>query len=178
MRIITGMVLLSLVLVFSGCATVGPQVSRRDLQSEIRKLKSEKEVLSAEKDAYKTEAENLADNMGQVGSQLAKLQNLLSQERQKTAALQSKIDALSSELESLESIAVYDERPEIAPQDFTKKVQLALYAAGFDPGKIDGKMGPMTVQAIKDFQEANGLKVDGVVGSETWDALQKYLEMK
>ena len=34
------------------------------------------------------------------------------------------------------------------------------------------KNGP---KAYKEFQEANGLKADGVVGSKTWDSLAKYM---
>lgn len=37
----------------------------------------------------------------------------------------------------------------------------------------DGWYGPVTTAAIKDFQRANGLAVDGVVGVKTWAALQQ-----
>jgi len=58
----------------------------------------------------------------------------------------------------------------------TKEIQTALKNAGFDPGAIDGKMGPMTKQALKEFQRTKGLKVDGVAGSKTWKELKKYLK--
>ena len=58
----------------------------------------------------------------------------------------------------------------------TKQIQIALKNAGFDPGAIDGKMGPMTHQAVKEFQKTKGLKPDGVVGLKTWTELGKYLE--
>jgi uncharacterized protein (TIGR02594 family) len=48
-----------------------------------------------------------------------------------------------------------------------KDIQQALAAAGFDPGPIDGIRGRRTIQAIKEFQEANGLKADGIVGPQT-----------
>ena len=57
----------------------------------------------------------------------------------------------------------------------TKDVQTALKNAGFNPGSFDGKIGPRTRQAIKDFQKSKGLVPDGVVGPKTWANLSKYL---
>lgn len=52
-----------------------------------------------------------------------------------------------------------------ASGDTVKWIQEAL---GIDP---DGKFGPKTRQAVKDFQAANGLQVDGIVGNETMEHL-------
>jgi hypothetical protein len=56
-----------------------------------------------------------------------------------------------------------------------QEIQTALKNAGYYPGAIDGKAGPMTKKAIEDFQQANGLQVDGKVGPKTWGLLGKYL---
>lgn len=66
---------------------------------------------------------------------------------------------------------------QLAPDEATKsrQIQTALKNAGFDPGPIDGKIGPKTKKAIKDFQAANGLTADGKVGPKTWGKLSKYL---
>lgn len=48
-----------------------------------------------------------------------------------------------------------------------RQLQLALYQHGFSPGSIDGQMGPKTIAAVRAFQAAKGLKVDGVVGPVT-----------
>lgn len=56
-----------------------------------------------------------------------------------------------------------------------RQVQKALTAAGYYKGSIDGKGGPQTQKAIKAFQQAQGLKADGVVGSATTEALGKSL---
>ena len=58
--------------------------------------------------------------------------------------------------------------------DRIKKVQLALEQAGFDPGPIDGELGPRTDQALRAFQKAHGLEPDGIVGVKTWTALNEY----
>lgn len=59
--------------------------------------------------------------------------------------------------------------------DRTKGIQSALKNAGFYTGTIDGIIGPQTKRAVEQFQEAKGLKVDGIVGSQTLAELQKYL---
>lgn len=67
--------------------------------------------------------------------------------------------------------------PQLAPDEGTKnrQIQAALRNSGFDPGSIDGKIGPKTKKAIKDFQAANGLAADGKVGQKTWAKLSRYL---
>lgn len=35
----------------------------------------------------------------------------------------------------------------------------------------DGQFGPLTTNAVKDFQKKKGLSVDGIVGPQTWHAL-------
>jgi murein L,D-transpeptidase YcbB/YkuD len=57
-----------------------------------------------------------------------------------------------------------------------QQIQLALKAAGFDPGSSDGKLGPRTKAAVRDFQQANGLNPDGKVGPRTWSKLEPYLK--
>lgn len=54
-------------------------------------------------------------------------------------------------------------------------VQKALKAAGFDPGKIDGRAGKNTWEALKAFQKAKGLKSDGRVGLKTMRELAQFL---
>jgi len=56
----------------------------------------------------------------------------------------------------------------------TKEIQMCLKNAGFYNGKIDGVKGKNTRKAVKEFQKANGLSADSVVGKKTWEALSKY----
>jgi peptidoglycan hydrolase-like protein with peptidoglycan-binding domain len=55
--------------------------------------------------------------------------------------------------------------------DDVRTLQDALRNAGFDPGASDGDFGPMTDAALRAFQAANGLVVDGVAGPATCGAL-------
>ncbi len=46
-----------------------------------------------------------------------------------------------------------------ATPDLIRRVQQALTDAGFNPGSADGKLGPRTMGALKDFQQQNNLAV-------------------
>ena len=61
-----------------------------------------------------------------------------------------------------------------------KKLQAALKALDYDLGEfgenkdgLDGRLGPVTTKAIKTFQEAHGLVVDGIAGPETLAAIEE-----
>jgi murein L,D-transpeptidase YcbB/YkuD len=47
-----------------------------------------------------------------------------------------------------------------------------LYRLGYDPGAQDGVFGRRTESAVKQFQGDKGLAADGIVGPQTWAALE------
>ena len=51
-------------------------------------------------------------------------------------------------------------------------LQRALNGIGCDAGPLDGELGPDTLAAIKRFQAAAGIEVDGIVGTQTRAALE------
>jgi hypothetical protein len=55
-------------------------------------------------------------------------------------------------------------------QNIVYGIQAALKTKGFNPGKLDGKMGPTTAAALKAFQSSRGLPV-GVLSKDTFRAL-------
>jgi hypothetical protein len=44
------------------------------------------------------------------------------------------------------------------------------------PDNVDGVFGAQTEQVVKEFQQSNGLAVDGVVGPITWSHVHPYRE--
>jgi peptidoglycan hydrolase-like protein with peptidoglycan-binding domain len=49
-----------------------------------------------------------------------------------------------------------------------RDLQQALKTLGHDPGAIDGVFGASTESAVKAFQQAREIPVDGIVGRVTW----------
>jgi len=55
--------------------------------------------------------------------------------------------------------------------DAVVDLQARLTALGYDVGAADGQFGPRTDGAVRQFQADHGLVVDGIVGPNTWAAL-------
>lgn len=62
------------------------------------------------------------------------------------------------------------------PVETPTGIQARLRNLGFDPGPIDGIIGPRTQGAIKGFQSKFGLKVDGIAGPITQRKLKELHE--
>ncbi|HEY7246418.1 MAG TPA: peptidoglycan-binding domain-containing protein [Xanthobacteraceae bacterium] len=52
-----------------------------------------------------------------------------------------------------------------------RTVQQALQKKGFDPGPIDGIIGPQTEQAVRKFQDGYGISASGRIDNQTLYAL-------
>ncbi|MFH0876795.1 MAG: peptidoglycan-binding domain-containing protein [Candidatus Omnitrophota bacterium] len=77
-----------------------------------------------------------------------------------------------------EPLVVQKESMVDAPQDSRSfpdaiAVQTALKNLGLYAGKIDGKIGPKTKAAVREFQRQNQLVADGKVGPKTWAVLKE-----
>jgi lysozyme len=59
-----------------------------------------------------------------------------------------------------------------------REYQRQLATLGYDIGPADGKAGPKTLAAVRAFQEASGLVVDGIVGPATRATLIRALDAR
>jgi peptidoglycan hydrolase-like protein with peptidoglycan-binding domain len=57
--------------------------------------------------------------------------------------------------------------------DKIRVVQQALQSKGFDPGPIDGIVGPRTKEAVRNFQDRYGMNPTGEIDNQTLFALGK-----
>jgi N-acetylmuramoyl-L-alanine amidase len=48
---------------------------------------------------------------------------------------------------------------------------LLNHTTDYTSGTVDGIFGTKTLAAVRQFQQANGLKMDGIVGKKTWEKL-------
>lgn len=62
--------------------------------------------------------------------------------------------------------------------DDVKLLQGKLNALGIDAGLVDGIFGLATLRAVKELQFIFSLKVDGIVGSQSWSLLDKLDTVK
>lgn len=105
--------------------------------------------------------------------------------RNKVLALETQLREKDDEINSLResqaktSEEVFTDSAADAKQVATpKQIQTALKNAGYYQGSVDGKLGKKTRRAVRAFQRANNLPVDGRVGKATWEVLKVYLEKK
>ena len=56
-------------------------------------------------------------------------------------------------------------------EDVVRDAQIALRDAGYEPGRIDGVLGPKTQAAIREFQAAHGLPQTGRLDETTQQQL-------
>lgn len=61
---------------------------------------------------------------------------------------------------------------------YVKAVQTILACQGYNPGPIDGIFGNQTRSAVIKYQRARGLSADGLVGTNTWNSLQKQVQFR
>jgi peptidoglycan hydrolase-like protein with peptidoglycan-binding domain len=115
-------------------------------------------------------------------SQFSKHVESLKKAESPNATSQTPANGQASEPDPWASTAASSPAPAKPPADPRQQkvigIQRALQMAGYDPGPIDGGMGPKTIGAIKKLQQANGLPADGCLNQPTQAALAKEVNAK
>ncbi len=107
-------------------------------------------------------------------NQLSVLQSKISEKDEEINGLRDALTkATSEQLKSTQEEQT--EEQSIVKTPTIKQIQQALKNAGFNPGNPDGRMGKQTRVAIREFQKAYNLHVDGKVGKQTWALLEPFL---
>jgi peptidoglycan hydrolase-like protein with peptidoglycan-binding domain len=65
-----------------------------------------------------------------------------------------------------------NQQPFMRREERVKELQHQLSALGLEPGLIDGRYGPKTTDAVRRFQRAHDLPVDGIADPVTLNALK------
>ncbi|MCX5696199.1 MAG: peptidoglycan-binding domain-containing protein [Candidatus Omnitrophica bacterium] len=118
---------------------------------EMQGLKNKVSVLEAQVQSKDQEISGLQEALNKANEQQAKVEAEAAQVKEKSASVK---------------------HPKV------KDVQTALKNAGYDPGNIDGHMGKQTREALKAFQKANNLTINGKANKKTWALLGEYLNQK
>lgn len=143
---------LSLLVVFAvslaGCASMST-VKQKDL--EIQGLRNQVSVLETQTQSKDQEINNLKEALNKAT------------EQPKIETVESGKEKAGLKAKTHRSI---------------KDIQAALKNAGFYQGNVDGRMGKQTREALKAFQKAHNLKVNGRANKQTWAALNEYLSQK
>lgn len=126
----------------------------------------------------------LADEVTRLDMALQETRAQLQQEQARVAELQGRLGVgqSSSVPQANNSYAAVSSEPFSGvyrtPSGFeipAASIQKALKGAGFYQGEVDGKIGPDTREAVRNFQRENGLTPDGIVGKTTWNLLKTHL---
>ena len=132
-------------LLLTGCATAP---SRRASELKIKELQGRVKQLELE--------------TGSKDENIARLEHKLMECEDRSVSVSS---------QSLQPVYEFND---FSSKMTVRQIQGALKKAGFYNGAIDGKMGPKTKEAIKEFQKEYGLKADGVVGTKTRSRLGDF----
>lgn len=115
---------------------------------------------------------------GNLQARVTQLERTVSQQEQTIDELRQRVSmtpgraSRSSAPAGSASSSSADSRGVIRVPVDPREVQTALQGAGYYSGNIDGKIGGQTIEAIKQFQKDNNLKVDGIVGANTWTQMK------
>ena len=146
--ILYGALIVSAVLFISGCETVP-----KKFKEEVSGIKTRVETLETRVEGVETKQTDIERTTSEQNQTIEEMKNSSQSSVRTNISIKSRTGKVNEK---------------------TRDIQTCLKNAGFYNGSIDGIKGRGTRRAIRDFQTANGLNSDGVVGPKTWEALSKY----
>lgn len=152
-----------LAVAFSGCASTQMKSQNEQLATRVTDLEKSQQAKDAE----------IVDLQYQVKDLSSKVDGTKPSEADQ--ALPSSSES-AGQAESGKALDINGSAQIIRVRVSPEKIQRALKSAGVYTGKVDGKIGQGTKEAIIEFQKSHGLKADGVLGKKTWDELKVFLK--
>jgi len=158
LKVLTG---ITLVVFMAGCSTTKTAMpSSSHMQLRVSSIESQLDDQSQDISELKTSVSELSNSVKHVVS--------LKQHSGTATKTIKKVVSNKQTQSKYQNIL----RVPVAPRE----VQSALKEAGYYQGTIDGRLGPQSERAIKEFQSDHDLASDGIVGKKTWTELKTYLE--
>ena len=155
LRLLLGIAFL---VIITGCATTGGvKTSQEQMQTRVTELEKKVEEKDSEIVDLQYQVKDLSSKMGSSKESVDS-----GSDEAAPVKIRSTSNGSSDEINRVNA-SVED-------------IQAALKNAGDYTGKIDGKLGAGTKQAIVEFQKAHHLTADGILGKRTWKLLKSYLK--
>jgi murein L,D-transpeptidase YcbB/YkuD len=158
--------ILGLAFLASGCASTQPPSTLNQLQIKVAQLERKIEDKDEELTSLKKRVEDIEDDLDGL-EPYSVVEPSFGNYRETAPAERIK------DVRSVPA-TVKDEENIIRVSAGALAVQQALKKSGYYTGAVDGKAGPATKKAVENFQKDQGLKVDGIVGQQTWDRLRAH----
>ncbi len=155
--------LLAVIFMLTGCATTRAPSTVDNLQIKVAQLENAVKDQGKEMEALKFEVQDLSTQLTNIDAG-----TMREQVEEPSTGSYKKLSSGTGKTFPDDDVL----RVAVDPE----KVQLALKKAGYYDGIIDGKIGPKTKDAVKQFQKDHGLTADGVIGKKTWSEMKTYLK--
>ncbi len=110
-------------------------------------------------------------------AQVSQMDAALKAQQEQNQQLQAQLESAHGRRSSSTSFAGAMYRTPSGFEIAAVDIQKALKGAGYYSGGIDGKIGPDSREALRNFQKDNSLTADGVCGRQTWIKLKTHLDV-
>ena len=147
------------------CSSTKEQQAQAEQQARAEQQRAQAEQRAQAQQQVQRAQSHVQAQDAQIQQQAQQLQALQAQQSQQAQQIQA-LQAQQARAQQAVQTAVLSGNPETL-----KQAQSKLSTAGYSPGPVDGKMGPKTQAALKNFQQSQGLQASGWLDPKTAAAL-------